>query len=64
MQLILKETSFQLMIVFAVIALGYLLGSIHIKGISLGTAAVFLSGLPFGHFGAEAPAAFLVLPPA
>ena len=56
MQLILKETSFQLMIVFAVIALGYLLGSIHIKGISLGTAAVFLSGLLFGHFGAETPA--------
>ena len=56
MQLILKETSFQLMIVFAVIALGYLLGSIRIKGIGLGTAAVFLSGLLFGHFGAETPA--------
>ncbi len=55
MQLVLKESAVQLLTVFAIIALGYLVGSIHIKGINLGTAAVFLVGLLFGHFGAETP---------
>lgn len=55
MELVLKESSVQLLTVFAIIASGYLLGSISIKGISLGSAAVFLTGLLFGHLGAETP---------
>lgn len=53
----LKELPAQLLTVFAVIASGYLLGRIRIKGIGLGTAAIFLTGLLFGHFGAQTPAA-------
>lgn len=44
------------MIVFLIIALGYLIGNVRLKGICLGTAAIFLSGLLFGHFGAKTPA--------
>ncbi|MBE6962472.1 MAG: hypothetical protein E7445_08480, partial [Ruminococcaceae bacterium] len=33
---------------FAVVAVGYLLGRITIKGISLGTAGVFIVALLFG----------------
>lgn len=51
-----KETAQSLVTVFSIVVLGYLLGSIRIKGIGLGTAAIFLSGLLFGHFGAQTPA--------
>ncbi len=51
----LTETSITIILVFAIAALGYLLGRIRIKGIGLGTAAIFLVGLIFGHFGAELP---------
>lgn len=54
---VLKETAVQLLVVFAIIASGYLLGRVQIKGIGLGTAAIFLTGLVFGHFGAQTPAA-------
>lgn len=57
MEFVLKETAQSLLTVFTIIVLGYLLGSIRIKGIGLGTAAIFLAGLLFGHFGAETPAA-------
>lgn len=40
--------SFQLFAVFAVIFVGYLIGKIEIKGISLGTAGVFIAALLFG----------------
>ena len=40
--------TFQLFIVFAVIFLGYLIGRINIKGVSLGTAGIFLTALLFG----------------
>lgn len=40
-----------LMTIFLIGALGYLVGSISIKGISLGTAGVLLVALVFGHFG-------------
>ena len=40
-----------LMTVFLVGALGYLVGSITVKGINLGTAGVLLVALVFGHFG-------------
>ena len=42
--------------IFAIAASGYLIGRVKICGVSLGTAAIFLSGLVFGHFGAEIPA--------
>ena len=40
--------AFMMMCLFAVIAVGYLLGRISIKGISLGTAGVFIVALIFG----------------
>ena len=51
MSFVIKEATQSLLTVFAIIALGYLIGAIKIKGIGLGTAAIFLSGLLFGHFG-------------
>lgn len=39
-----------LFFVFAIIVVGYLLGKITIKGVSLGTAAIFLVALFVGHF--------------
>lgn len=40
-----------LFLIFFIAFLGYLLGRINIKGVQLGTAAVFLVALLFGHFG-------------
>ncbi len=40
-----------LIIFFLIATLGYLMGSIKIKGIELGTAGVLLMSLVFGHFG-------------
>ncbi len=42
--------SSDIMIVFAIAVLGYLLGSIHIKGLNLGTSGILLVALVFGHF--------------
>lgn len=39
---------YPLMLLFAVAALGYLLGSVKVRGISLGVAAVLFTGLAFG----------------
>lgn len=39
--------------IFVIAAIGYLLGSIKIKGIELGTAGVLLVALVFGHFGVQ-----------
>lgn len=44
------------MIVVLVMALGYALGRITVKGVSLGTSGVLLVALVFGHFGMVAPA--------
>ncbi len=52
----LKETVSLLLMIFAVIALGNLLGRIRIHGVALGTAGVFLVGLLFGHLGVSIPA--------
>lgn len=41
--------------IFLIAALGYLLGSIKIKGISLGTAGILIVALTFGHYGIVAP---------
>ncbi|MCD8219133.1 MAG: permease [Ruminococcus sp.] len=45
-----KSIIIVLFFVFAIIAIGYLLGKISIKGVSLGTAAIFLVALVAGHF--------------
>lgn len=46
--------TFQLFVVFAVIFLGYLIGRINCKGVSMGTAGIFLTALLFGAiFGAD-----------
>ena len=45
-----------LMTIFLVGALGYMLGSLEIKGISLGSSGILLAALVFGHFGFEIPA--------
>lgn len=44
-----------LMVVFMVAFIGYLVGSIKIRGVELGTAGVLLVALVFGHFGFEVP---------
>lgn len=41
--------------VFLIAALGYLLGAVRFKNISLGTSGVLLTALVFGHFGIELP---------
>lgn len=46
----LKGTSLALFFMFAIIFFGYLLGKIDVKGVSLGTAAIFIVALVFGHF--------------
>ena len=43
------------MAIFVIIAAGYLLGRIRIKGLDLGSAGVLLIALVFGHFGVEIP---------
>lgn len=48
--------SSDLMVVFCIAVLGYLLGSITIKGLSLGTSGILLVALVFGHFQLEVPA--------
>ncbi len=45
-----KGTTLVLFFMFAIIAIGYLIGKINIKGVSLGTAAIFMVALVFGHF--------------
>ncbi len=44
-----------IMIVFCIAALGYLLGSVEIKGLSLGTSGILLVALVFGHFDLMVP---------
>ena len=43
------------LLIFLICLLGYLLGRIEIKGISLGTSGVLIVALVFGHFGQVAP---------
>lgn len=45
----------QMMIIFLIIVLGYLIGSIKISGLQLGTSAVLIVALVFGHYGLEVP---------
>lgn len=45
----------QMLVLFAILALGSWLGSVSVRGVALGTAAVFFVGLAFGHFGLTVP---------
>lgn len=45
-----KEITFFMFSIFAIAAIGYLLGRITVKGISLGTAGVFIIALLYGCF--------------
>ena len=45
----------EIMIIFAIAALGYLLGSFKVKGLSLGTSGVLIVALIFGHFELTVP---------
>ena len=45
----------QMLILFAILAIGSWLGHLSVRGISLGGAAVFFVGLAFGHFGKTIP---------
>ena len=52
-----QETAQTVMLVFVIAALGYLVGAVKVRGVSLGTSAIFLVALVFGHFGITLPAA-------
>lgn len=52
-----QETAQTVMLVFVIAALGYLVGAIKIRGVSLGSSAIFLVALVFGHFGVTLPPA-------
>ena len=43
------EATYVLLNIFLIVTVGYLIGRIEIKGVSLGTAAIFLVALLFGH---------------
>ena len=43
------------MIIFLVIATGYLVGAIKVKGFNLGSSGVLIMALIFGHFGYQIP---------
>lgn len=45
----------EIVIIFCIAALGYLLGSVTIKGLNLGTSGILIVALIFGHFGLMVP---------
>jgi putative transport protein len=45
----------QLLVLFAIMALGIWLGRLSLRGWALGNSAVFFAGLAFGHFGMTIP---------
>ena len=42
-------------LIFAIMALGYMVGRLEIKGLSLGTSGILLVALVCGHFGITVP---------
>lgn len=52
-----QATAQTVMLVFIIAALGYLVGAVKIRGVCLGSSAIFLVALVFGHFGVTLPAA-------
>ena len=49
------------LLIFLIMVLGYAVGRIEIKGLSLGTSGVLLVALIFGHFGFEVPSVIRTL---
>ena len=47
--------SSDVMIIFTIALLGYLLGSVRVKGLCLGTSGILIVALVFGHFGLLVP---------
>jgi Predicted permease len=45
-------------LLFLIIALGYALGAIRVRGVSLGASAVLFVALVFGHYGLTVPHEF------
>jgi putative transport protein len=45
----------QMMIIFLIVVLGYWVGSIKVAGLQLGSSAVLIIALFFGHYGLEVP---------
>lgn len=43
------------LVIFAIMVIGYLIGRIEVKGVTLGTAGVFLVALVYGHFAGTYP---------
>lgn len=52
-----QATAQTVMLLFVIATLGYLVGAVKIRGVSLGSSAIFLVALVFGHFGVTLPAA-------
>lgn len=50
-----KQTAVCILTLFSIVAPGLLIGRIQVHGVGLGTAAIFLTGMIAGHFGAELP---------
>lgn len=50
-----QESARTILELFAIAALGYCVGAVKIRGISLGSSAIFLVALVFGHFGVSFP---------
>jgi len=50
-----SEAAHVLLNIFLIMTLGYLIGRIEIKGVGLGTAAIFLVSLVFGHLNTAFP---------
>ena len=44
-----------IMVIFSIAVLGYALGSVTVKGLSLGTSGILIVALVFGHFGLTVP---------
>ncbi len=45
----------KMLVLFAILALGSLVGQLSIRGVSLGAAGVLFTALVFGHFGGSVP---------
>mgnify|MGYP002627107172 CR=1 FL=1 len=54
-------TSHIIFVIFLIISLGYLLGSVSVKKVSLGTAAVFVVALLIGTIGSKFPNSVLCI---
>lgn len=52
-----QESALTVLELFLIAALGYCVGAVKVRGISLGSSAIFLVALVFGHFGVSFPAA-------